>query len=236
MAVQEVTGMRGRVGNVIHYKMGDKYYSRAAPKKFRQTKATKRRANEFGTASTLAASIRRTLAPVITNPRDRKMQSRLVAAIFQWLSGTVVAADGSVPEKLSLFQFNGTDAIVHGLWRIDLQLKRISSGALQIEIPAFFPKEAISASLSTVSVKCTLAVAIIDLKTTIESGKFSTILEYNYNNVQVNRQTIPLPVIAPKSSLVVLGASIEYKLEESKTKRNQNKIIAPSGILRVMIT
>jgi hypothetical protein len=164
------------------------------------------------------------------------MQSNLVATIFQWLSGSVVAADGSIPEKLSLFQFTGTDATVHGRWQVDIQLKRISSRALLIEVPAFIPKKAVSAPPSTLSVKCSFAVAVIDLKTTYESGKFSTVLEYEYNQVQVNQQTIPVPLTAPKSSLVVLGASIEYKLEESKTKRNQNKTFVPSGILRILTT
>ena len=34
-------GMTGRIGNMVHYKMGDKFYTRSLPRKYKQTKANK---------------------------------------------------------------------------------------------------------------------------------------------------------------------------------------------------
>ncbi len=68
MASQPPMGLVGRTGDIIHYRMGDKYFTRAAPRKFKQTKATKRRAGEFGRASGLASTIRSILSPVIPKP------------------------------------------------------------------------------------------------------------------------------------------------------------------------
>ena len=78
---------RGRIGPVIHYQVGNKYYMRSMPRKFRQTRATKARATEFGQASTIGASIRRILAPVISEEPDLKTRGRLVGVVFNWLQG-----------------------------------------------------------------------------------------------------------------------------------------------------
>src|SRR5882757_8182548 len=78
-------GFIGRIGNVIHYKMGDKYYSRSLPRKYKQTKGTKAKSAEFGMASTIGRLIRGNLKPVIFDTGDRKMQTRLVSEIYSWL-------------------------------------------------------------------------------------------------------------------------------------------------------
>src|SRR5579864_786088 len=83
MATQ--SGITGRIGNTIYYKMGEKYYMRAAPRKYKQTSATKARATEFGKASGIGRIIRENLSAVIFNPDDRNMQTRLVGKIFSWM-------------------------------------------------------------------------------------------------------------------------------------------------------
>src|SRR5258708_30609584 len=78
-------GFIGRIGNVIHYKMDGKLYTRAAPRKYKQTKATKAKSREFGMASTIGKVIRENLQSVIFGTDDRKMQTRLVGEIYKWL-------------------------------------------------------------------------------------------------------------------------------------------------------
>ena len=77
--------LTGRIKNLICYKVGDKYYTRTAPGKVKQTKATKKRATEFGKASGMGKCMRQQLLPVIPFPADNKMQTRLVSVLFQWL-------------------------------------------------------------------------------------------------------------------------------------------------------
>lgn len=74
--------LTGRIQNLIFYKVGDKYYARTAPARVRQTKATKKRASEFGKASRVGKSLRQQLLSVIPFPADNKMQTRLVSALF----------------------------------------------------------------------------------------------------------------------------------------------------------
>jgi len=71
MATQ--SGITGRIGNTVYYKMGEKYYMRSAPRKYKQTKATKAKATEFGKASSIGRIIRENLSNVIFNADDRKM-------------------------------------------------------------------------------------------------------------------------------------------------------------------
>jgi len=58
---------------------------RTAPAKVKQTKATKKRATEFGKASGVSRCPRQQLLPSIPFPADNKMQTRLVSALFHWL-------------------------------------------------------------------------------------------------------------------------------------------------------
>jgi hypothetical protein len=236
MASQQPMGLVGRTGELIHYRMGDKYFTRAAPKKFKQTKATKRRAGEFGQASGLARSIRSILLPVIPQPRDRKMQGKLVAVVFQWLSGKINSVGNSIPYELSQFPFAETQKTVGDRWRIQFKIKRLPTGELEIEVPAFIPKFSINAPTFTVSVTCSLVAGIVDPETGQIHGSFSTKLDYKYDDTEVNRQTIPTGLHAPKSSLVLLGASLDYTiLKSGNLKRNTYKAYMPSGIVEALL-
>jgi len=75
----------GRIQNIVFYKRGDKYYARSVSGNIRQTKATKKRATEFGKASRAGKILRQQLLPVIPFPADNKMQTRLVSHLFKWL-------------------------------------------------------------------------------------------------------------------------------------------------------
>jgi len=85
MAKAPDLGFTGRVGNLIFYNVNGNKYVRTMPSKVRQTKATKAKASEFGKASTLGSLIRSQMLPIVANPKDLKMQTRLVSAVYQWL-------------------------------------------------------------------------------------------------------------------------------------------------------
>jgi len=156
-------GYQGRMGNVIHYKMGDKYYSRSAPKKYEQTDATKARAKVFGRASSIGALLRKNLSSVIPNSSDRKMQSRLVAEIFSWLQlvGNRPAAENNQPSFDFLFSLNSEAPRLSSRWNVKVQVTNPSPDILQISIPAFIPNQAIKAPPNAVEVICKIATTII---------------------------------------------------------------------------
>jgi len=54
--------------------------------------------------------------------------------------------------------------------------------------------------------------------------------------VQLEKQIIPITVPTPKSSLIVLGATLEYTImKEGKLQRNRNKAFMPAGIVNAVL-
>jgi hypothetical protein len=237
MASQAPMGLVGRTGNIIHYRIGDKFYARSAPRKFKQTKATKRRATEFGHASGLACNIRSLLVSVIPEPADKKMQGRLVATVFEWLSGGSARTTISTPGELGRFSFTGTGKTVRERWRVAIRIKNPTPGQLQIEIPAFVPKQSIAAPSGTLSVRCVIAVGVCDKESGRQYGNFSTLLTYEYNDMPLEKQTIPINLPTPNSSLIVMGVSLEYSImKDGNLRSNRNKAFMPAGIVDAILT
>ena len=114
----------GRIQNIVFYKHGDKYYARSVPGRIRQTKATKKRATEFGKASRAGRTLRQQLLPAIPFPADNKMQTRLVSDLFSWLRS------GFNPEQpcdpvplLNNFSFTEGNTITER-WRVSLEITK----------------------------------------------------------------------------------------------------------------
>ena len=122
MAIVTDPGFTGRIGNLIYYNRDGKKYVRTIPDSVRQTKATKKKATEFGRSSTIGASIRRGLSPVIPNSRDQKMQTRLVSVVFQWLNQLekVKSVSGFQPLDLGSFSFMENGISVHRRWKVNI--------------------------------------------------------------------------------------------------------------------
>jgi hypothetical protein len=237
MATQSPMGITGRIGNVIHYQMNGKYYMRSAPRKFKQTKATKKRATEFGKASSIGAAIREQLRSVISNPTDNKMQTRLVSLIFEWLqSGVINGAELSYKMALiNEFEFIEKGGGIRQRLMLPLQVSNPSPGLVQIEIPAFVPKKSIKAPAQTVSVICNIATGVCDVATGRAKGGSSAQLIFTYDSTPVAAQTISMKLPTPKRSLIVTGVSLEYKiLKYGKSRDNENKAFMPAGFVHAM--
>lgn len=225
----------GRIQNLIHYKRGDKYYVRTAPFKVKQTKATKKRATEFGKASRAGRNLRRQLLPVIPFPADNKMQTRLVSALFQWLRS---AYDPVKPSNIVPFVNNFQFTEGYGIterWRVALQVMNPEVGKLELKIGAFVPVKSISAPAGTVSVKCNIAVAGCDVESGVPTGGISTSIVYPYNESEMPEQIVSLGVTTPAGALVVMAISFEYHfLKNEHLTKTQNKAFMPSGVVSAM--
>lgn len=225
----------GRIQNVVFYKRGDKYYARSVSGKVKQTKATKKRATEFGKASSMGKCLRQQLLSVIPFSADNKMQTRLVSALFQWLRSGYdpVQPCDDVP-FVNNFQFTEGYAITER-WMIPLQITNPGPGILELKIPAFVPVKAISAPAGTVSVKCNIAVAGCNVESKVATGGFSTSTLYDYNEAEVPAQTVSLPAPTPAGSLVATAISLEYNfVKNGHPEKTKNKAFMPSGVVSAM--
>jgi hypothetical protein len=225
----------GKFGNIIFYKRGDKYYARSAAGRTRQTKATKKRATEFGKSSRAGKILRQQLLPVIPFPADNKMQTRLVSDLFSWFRSGFDPRQPCDPVLfLNNFRFTEGDTVAER-WRVSLEVTKTGDGVLQIKIPAFVPAKNILAPAGTVSVKCNIATGGYHLKSGTGTGGFSTSLNFNYDDEPVRWQTISLPTPTRSGSLIVTGVSLEYYFTKSgQLQKTMNKAFVPAGIMKAM--
>jgi hypothetical protein len=229
-------GYRGRIGNVIHYKMGNKFYSRSAPVKYEQTDASKASARVFGKASSIGALIRKGLSSVIPNSSDRKMHGRLVAEIFTWLQ--IVhdrpAAKKNQPRFDFLDSLNSEAPGLSSRLKVDVQVLNPSPGMLEIWIPAFIPKQAIIAPPEAVEVICRIATAVIDINNIKTLGKHRAEIIYALDDNEAPGQTIPVELPMPEGSLVVTGLSLVYASNKDDTRNIvTDNAFLPSKIIKM---
>ncbi len=228
--------LTGRINNLVFYKLGDRYCVRSVPQKVRQTKATKARGKQFGIAARAGKALRQQLLPVIPFPSDNNMQTRLVTAVYRYFQ----SVEGLNPESvndlpyINGFQFT-TGCTLAERWKVALTIDRDASGVLQLHIPAFVPSTNISAPAGTVSVICQIAAAGFDRNTGIATGGFSTSLRFEYNNVEIPAQVIPLPLPMPAGSVITTAISLQYQMMKNDHEVPVNKkAFMPAGIVSAM--
>ena len=234
MAKAPDLGFTGRVGNLIFYKVNGNKYVRTMPSKVRQTKATKAKASEFGKASTLGSLIRSQMLPIVANPKDLKMQTRLVSAVYQWLLQLKDRKNSNdvQPDGLTGFQFNEQPYFLKERLRVGFTVGLPSKVGLQIKIPAFIPREAIAAPAHTEYVICRIVSCVIDVDKKTSLGNASAELVIPYHSQTVASQTIYFKLRVPKGSLIITGVSLEYQVtQKGRIVTTTNRNFMPSEIV-----
>lgn len=226
----------GRSGNVIYYELNGGYYIRKAPGKIKQTAATKIRSSNFAIAARANRVLRSLLQPVIPNPKDKKMQNRFGGAIMRWLQlqtpDQLEQAD-NLP-YLGHFQFNDATSIPER-WKVPLTVNKQIGDVLQLHIPAFIPKEKISAPAWTNRIEGTIVAASCNLKNSLSNGNSVQAFSIPYNNTWVPVQNIQLPVPMPVGSLVIVAVSLTYIVSKKRRQvPTDNIAFRPSGIVGAM--
>jgi hypothetical protein len=231
MATQ--AGFVGRIGNIVHYKMGDKYFSRARPSKYKQTKATKIKSSLFGMASTIGSIIRQSLGSVIFEPTDRKMQNSLVSEIFQWLQ--IARHQNASPSNqpgLICFKFSPASPMLSNRWKVKLDISSPNPGKIQISIPSFIPKSAFVMPEGTVEIICRMVSVVIDVENKKETGTAKNEIRYTLDRNKVPAQDIFQEIATPKGCLLITGMSVEYIVQSyQRTKSTKDKAFQPSQII-----
>ncbi len=234
MATQ--AGYVGRIGNVIHYRMGDKFYSRIVPRKYKQTKATKAKASEFGIASTIGKLIRQNLESVIFNTADNKMQTSLVREIFEWLQyARNEPSSNATQPHFDRFNFSTGSPQLSSRWKAKFDLSRPAPGQLQITIPSFVPKTSFIAPGRTTNIVCKIVSVVIDVKNKVEIASATDKISYAMDKNKVDNQIIVQDLPMPKGSLLVTGMCLEFSISQRQTLvPTKDKLFQPSQIIYVV--
>jgi len=237
MANGNLKSFSGKVANVIGYQSYGKDRLRGLPGRVRQTMATKQSGRLFGKASKIGGVFRRQLLPLIPNPSDIQMQTRLSSAIYKWLKENATAlpfAAGHLP-FIEGYQFTEEGYTLAERFRLPLQIINPADGLLQINIPGFVPSHAITAPPGTVSVACHLAAVSCLLNDPEKSGFSSTMLTFDYSNNPVEAQTISLQLPTPAGSLLITAVSLKYLLATANgLQPSTGKGFMPAAVVSAM--
>ena len=213
-------GFIGRIGNVIHYKMDGKLYTRSAPRKYKQTKATKAKSREFGMASTIGRVIRENLHSVIFAADDRKMQTRLVGEIYTWLQyARHQPASIETQPNFVLFKFSTGSPALSARWLVELKVSKPAAGEIQIAIPSFIPKSAFRSPAKANAVICRIASVVIDVENKKAVGNAQNEISYTLDQEKVAVQKIIQELPMPAGSLLITALCLDFS-----TTRNQLRI------------
>jgi hypothetical protein len=223
----------GRVENTIYYELNGGFYTRSVPAKVRQTKATKLRSKNFAVAAGANRVLRSLLQAAIAFPKDKKMQNRFGGAIMKWLqlqSLKQLEPATRLP-YIQGFQFNEATTL-HERWKVSLAVNKQITGILQLQIPAFIPKEKIAAPAWTKYIDCTIVAASCTLKNSLTNGNSIHAFSIPFNDTKMPAQNIQLPVAMPAGSLVVVAVSLTYFVsKKGKQVPTENSAFMPSGVV-----
>jgi len=226
-------GFTGRIGNVIHYKMGDKFYSRSLPRKYKQTKGTKAKSSEFGMASTIGRVIRENLKSVIFDKADRTMQTRLVGEIYSWLQyARHQPASAATQPTLDRFRLSSESPALSARWNVKFVVSRPISSQIQVTIPSFIPKSSFKSPAGTTAVVCRIASVVINVENKKEIGNAQNEISYTLDQKKVPAQNIIQKLPMPAGSLLVTGMCLEYyAVRHKNTVSTNDKLFKPSQII-----
>ena len=236
MARQFVINLTGKIGPTVHYKLRNTYVSRSLPCKYKQTKATKARAAEFGKAAKAGATLRSSLTPIIPFPQDNKMQTRFVTALLEWMRSDEFGKTKIASELVLISNIQFTDGTtLQQRWQSAYQVSFTSGGLLELSIASFIPKLSIKAPAGTVSVECKIAAASCMLDTSAVSGQYASTLNFNYDSTGIAAQTIQMPFTMHKGNIVIVAMSLDYMIsQKGRLKKTTNTAFMPAGVIAAM--
>lgn len=140
MATQtSIFNFTGRLGNVIGYRVGDKYHLRSMPERVRQSPRSKISGRQFGKASKLGAAIRHALQGLLDSGREIATVNQLNKALLAVLrADDLHQAKRFIPRHFQLLQgfcFN-PHAALDKLLPAAPGVTRNTDGSIRVEVPA----------------------------------------------------------------------------------------------------
>ncbi len=233
MARQSNIKLVQTVDNLIFYQRYSGFYIRTKPEQVNQTTATKTAGHNFGQANRLEKCMRNMLCPIIPNIKDRNMMRRFANAIYQWLNTNPLQTTIPVNQLpfITGYQYNLQSSFAER-WRVPVTVSLTEEKMLQINIPAFKPKEAITTPAGTTQVTCTFIAAACNVNTATATGNCSTPIIIPYSNEIIADQNIPLNLFAAAGCLTVVAAALQYQTNNGNTVTNLCWM--PAGIIDAM--
>jgi hypothetical protein len=233
MALQATTFVKGRIGNLTFYPLGDTWVARSIPAHVKQAAATKLRSRNFGVAVKAGKTLRQLLLPLLSFPKDKRMQTKFAGAIANWLGVSDPAGIAPVNNIPFVNHFSFNDATsVSERWRTVITVLRPSDNYIEVHIPAFIPTAVITAPVYTDVVECNITVASCKLIDATALGSFNVTISIPYNSELRNEQVLSLPVKSTTGAIVITAVSLRYQLANGQ--KDMRPSFMPSSVINAM--
>ena len=230
--------VRGAVGDVVFKTYGDLQILQAKPRKYKQSKDTKKAAGIFGMSSSLAREFRSTLSAVITSCYDGTMVFRLNTEVLQSLryAHDPVAKTYSFPEdsfsRLDGFDFNAKSPFQNNLFVMpDVT---VSENILTISLPALQVPRDLKFPAGAHSCKILVGCSLINLKHNRATAKFASFTVPNKKNTTTLPQSWEFEL--EPGCICITAMSLQYVQSVLAGDRIINtKTFNPAAILNALV-
>lgn len=210
MAKQQDTAITGTVGDIIFYKWKDKFCIRSKGRTGTQAPIAVENGGHFGKASGLSARFRKMLAPILNEPKSRRLMYKMNNALYAMLrdngTQTVSPASGLPHLKgLSLFEQDDIKFNLIGY----LSVERTPDGILTLKLPPCNPAY-MSMSNEYPFLHVQLMVVACDLHDNKVNRQFEYSFMLPYTDTLFPSRDISLPFHCEPGQLTLVCASMGY--------------------------
>ncbi|HWW40046.1 MAG TPA: hypothetical protein VNZ46_12075, partial [Pedobacter sp.] len=231
--------IRGLVGNIVIRKGKKAPIVQSAPRKYKQTKATKQESSLFGKGSILASALRHELNLIISSNQDGEMVNRfntpIKAVLRQCYDPETQKFNFSEDSfsRLAGFEFNIKSPLINSLWvspEMQLNGNILTISLPEIEIPALL-KFPLAANI------CTLMViaSFTSLEQCLRKPSTFQTLEISQNETTIPARQFDFEV--PQGCLCIAGIGLKYFSVHNSIRTTFNsKAFNPAGIIGAVIS
>ncbi|HUR65225.1 MAG TPA: hypothetical protein VMZ03_02640, partial [Chitinophagaceae bacterium] len=221
MARQTGSFIKATIGNVIYYEHRGIPVMRSKPTQVRQSKASKKSAQEFGRAIIYSRKIRSSLRDLLV-PGDRSVMYRLNNAFLQWLKDS--RADKKLLAEyiteLRSFELNESSRLTSCL-RFKPEAEIYQTGKIFVVIPALTAAKDISAPANTRRVRLTIICArctTLDkpVQVQVNPEDHQTVMEMDYNDTRHPAQRVEISFKTTRGDIVLVAIGLSYFVMKQK--------------------
>ncbi len=209
MSIQQDTQLEGTLGEVIFYKSKGKYLSRRKGNTGKQAPEAKVQATILGKAAAVSAILRKTFAPLLPEPRSRKLMYRLNNILQQWLRSQ--PRDIHFPiDHLALlegFTFNESNPL-GAVFYTTMPVTRLNQSEISIKIPAFDSPNPIAPLPFTGEINIEIMAVSFSLNNTDDLAITREQRNLQYDGTPIPEQHISMLVNTGDQKLTVVALSV----------------------------
>jgi hypothetical protein len=232
MARQEAFITRGRLGNLIFYQRKGNGYVRQAPRRVKQTMATRQSAKDFGHAVQLSKYLRFLLRPALTNWKSREIMYKMNAGLLSWLRQQT-----PIEDNISFIglEFNEKSAF-KSKFRKELLIDFSVEGKVIITIPALKIPNDIVAPFNTSLIRLDFAVGGSRLQFSQNTAFAAAAIEIPYKDGWTDTITKELDFHCQPDTINVVAVSLHYTTGNGGwAKENVDERWTPATIVAAVV-